>query len=373
MSGNICNVSETAGLPFGGAADALTAGQSLADRFRCHADALRRSDRSPLCVRLMDDAAAEIDAGGLTAGLFSGVPTPPGSVPQLRLLAALHHLVLAGRAPDLAAFYPSVGGGLSPEGVWSAAVATIEAQFDWIRMRLQRTVQTNEPGRSAVLFAALLWLTDRYRQPIRLLEIGASAGLNLIPDRYCYVVAGDRLGDPCSPVRFDEPWQPGPAIDARTATRQLRIVARAGCDEHPLDPRDPDDRLTLLSYIWPDELSRIDRMKAALVLAAGSPVPLVAQPASQWLEGALAGAEDGELTVIWQSIFRQYVSPDEWAAIEQAVRHTDGGRSVVWLSMEPGDDHISRMRLAIRANREDQERLLAWCGDHGPPVIWTME
>ncbi len=321
----------------------------------------------------MYDAARDLDAGGLIAKLFSGVPAPPGSVPQLRLLATLHHLVLAGRAPALAAFYPSAGGELPPRRVWPAALATIEEHLDWISQRLHRTVQTNEPGRSAVLFGALLWLTDRYRLPIRLLEIGASAGLNLIPDRYCYLVEGEELGDPASPVRFNEPWQPGPHIDTHYATRRLRIVSRAGCDHHPLDPRDLEDRLALLSYIWPDELERIERMKAALELASSSPVPITAQSAREWLEGALDAAGEDQLTVVWQSIFRQYVGADEWAAIEDTMRpalHRDRRRPLVWLLMEPRDDHLARIRLTLRTHPDEPERQLAWCGDHGPPVLW---
>lgn len=373
-SETLCDVSETSPLPYGGAADARTAGLSLSARFRRHADALIRDGRSRLCAQLMYDAASDIEAGGLTARMFSDVPAPPGSVPQLRLLAALHHLVLAGRAPELAAFYPSAGGELALSGVWSTALATIEANFEWIHQRLARTVQTNEPGRSSVLYAALLWLVDRYGLPIRLLEIGASAGLNLIPDRYSYLVGGAELGDQSSPVRFEEPWQRRPAIDVHTAANQLRLEARGGCDRRPLDPRDGEDRLTLLSYIWPDELERIARMRAALELLAADPVPITAQPASQWLEEALAQPSLGTLTVIWQSLFRQYVDRSEWTAIEHAIRAaTAAGLDLVWLVMEPGDDHLARVRLAIRSPDNGSERLLARCGDHGPPVLWIEQ
>ena len=184
----------------------------------------------------MRAAADDIDAGGVVARLFAGISTPPGSVPQLRLMGALHYLVLAGHAPALAAFYPSAGGDRPADGVWPVAEAVMEEQFDQVRARLHRTVQTNEPGRSAVLFAGLLWLTDRHRRPIRLLEVGASAGLNLLVDRYSYAVDGRELGDPDSPLRFVDPWMPPPPIDLQATASALRIVARAGCDLSPLDP-----------------------------------------------------------------------------------------------------------------------------------------
>jgi len=317
-------------------------------------------------------AAADLEAEGIAARLFAGVPAPPGSVPQLRLLAALHHLVLSGRAPELAGFYPSAGGTRSPEGAWGPAVATIEEHFRWIRERLHRTVQTNEPGRSAVLYGALLWLSDRHRLPIRLLEIGASAGLNLIPDRYCYIVGGRALGDSASAVRFEEPWGPGPPVGIRGAGAGLQLVERAGCDRNPLDPADPEDRVTLLSYIWPDEMPRIERMRAALEVAAASPAPVSSLAASEWLPGALGQRPPGTLTVIWHSLFRQYVKSVEWTEIEKAIQSagTDPDRPVAWLSMEPGEDHLAQVSLVLRGPPGEGDRPLAECGDHGPPVRW---
>ena len=366
-------MSDSSKFPFGGAGDSQTSGLSLSDRFRRHADALVRSHRSPLCIELMRGAADDIDRGGEVARLFDGIPAPPGSVPQLRLLGALHRIVLSGEASALAAFYPSAGGSLPAAGVWPVALATIHEHRDEVRARLHRTVQTNEPGRSAVLFGALLWLTDRYRRPIRLLEVGASAGLNLHFDHYSYLVEGRQLGDPASPLRFLEPWSPPPPIDLDAAGAALRVAARAGCDLSPLDPTREEDRLTLLSYIWPDELDRIDRLRAALEVAERDPIPVAPARASEWLPGAIAGRDDGELTVVWHSVFRQYLEPEESEALEQVFRDAaeglpDGG--LVWLSMEPARDHIAALQLTLRAGPDEPETRLAWCGDHGLPIQW---
>ena len=361
-------MSETSQLPYGGAGDSRAGSRSLADRFRRHAESLVQSGRSPLYVRLMGAAAADIDRDGPVARVFAGIPVPPGSVPQLRLMGALHYLVLSGRAPGLAAFYPSAGGNGPIDDVWPAANAAIEEHFDDIRTRVHRTVQTNEPGRSAVLFAGLLWLTDRYRRPIRLLEVGASAGLNLLADRYGYAVGARVLGDPASPLRFEEPWAPAPPINLDSAAAGLRITARAGCDPAPLDPAQPDDRLTLLSYIWPDELHRIDRMRAALSVASHSPVPVAPARGSQWLPGALAARRDGELTVVWHSVMRQYVEPEEWAAIERAIGEYPG---VVRLGMEPAHDgERAHMQLTVEDPVGATETTLAVCDDHGLPIRW---
>jgi hypothetical protein len=316
----------------------------LAQRFRRQADAMERGGRSPLYVALIRAAADDIEAGGVVARLFEGIDTPPGSVPSLRLMGALHYLALSGRG--------------------SLSLADIDEHFDEIHARLHRTVQTNDVGRSAVLYAALLWLVDRHETPIRLHEIGASAGLNLLADRYCYVVGAAELGDPASAVRLVEPWERGPDVDLGAAAARLRIVSRAGCDLAPLDPRSIDDRLTLMSYIWPDEPERLERTRAALELAAHDPPPVARSGAADSFR-SLGPPPAGTLTVIWQSVFRQYLSDEEWGELEAA--QPDGA---VWLRMEPTDDEAADAELTICERRGEPPRRLALCSFHGAPVVW---
>ena len=355
--------------------------QRLARRFRRHAAVLADNRRSPLYVRLMEGAADDLEAGGIVAGLFDDVPAPPGSVPQLRLMAALHELVLAGLAPELAAFYPSAGGdppfgarGRDPAAAWPAARRALRENTEWIAPRLPRTVQTNEPGRSAVLYPVLLWLSECHgRRPIRLLELGASAGLNLLADRYAYVHEDDVLGDAASAVRFVAPWRPGPPGDLVAAAATLRIVHRQGCDPHPLDPSNPDDRRRLLSYIWPDETERLERLRAALEIAAPTPPMVVRSAAGDWLPDALRRRGTDELTVVWHSVVRQYVDPGEWGALEAGfgdAAHAAPERPLVWVGMEPGEDHLSGFEVVVRCGDATAGVCVARCGDHGPPVVW---
>ena len=360
--------------PLHGRGHADQANAALAQRFRRHAELLERSGRSPLSVAIMRAAAQDIDAGGHVAQLFQGIPTPPGSVPTLRLLAALHHLVLSGRAPELARFYPSAGGRRPPAGVWPSALDALAGHAAWVHDRLRRPVQTNEPGRAAALFAGLLWLADRYERPIRLLEIGASAGLNLLADRFCYSVGALTLGIPGSPVRFREPWAPPPQIDLARAARQLHIAQRAGCDRAPLDPADHEDRLTALSYIWSDEPERFERTLAALALAAEDPPAVMERGAEEWLPEALADDGDECLTVVWQSVVRQYVDAAAWEKIEAAFRgalQARGERPLVWLCLEPsGENRNVGFELSIVDGADGRPRRIAVCGYHGPPVVW---
>jgi HAD superfamily hydrolase (TIGR01509 family) len=359
----------------------LTTGRSIPERIRRHGRGLARSGRSPLYVALIAAAADDYEAGGVVARLFAGVDAPPGAVPALRLMAALHELALSHREPELSAFYPSAGGTRPPDHAWPVAHEALERNFDWIERRLHRTVQTNEPGRSAALYPVLLWLTAAHRRPLRLLEIGASAGLNLICDRYRYDVGELTLGDPDSPVRFEQPWRPAPpamcperGIDLAAAAAALRISHREGCDPNPLDPASPDDRRRLISYIWPDETDRLARLDAALSVAAPRPPMVVKAQAIEWLPDALSRRRDGELTVVWHSVMRQYVDPGEWQALLQAsdvALAASPERPIAWVGMEPvsggsGDE------VTLRSGTDQPPARVATCDDHGPPVIWEL-
>ena len=322
----------------------------------------------------MRGAAHDAAAGESVAEVFPDGPGPPGSVPALRLMAALHHLVLAGGAPDLGRFYPSVGGSEPPERAWQVACGTIERNLDEMRRLVARTVQTNEPGRSAALYGALLWLAERHRLPVRLLEIGASAGLNLQVDRYGYLVRRRALGDPASPLSFVEPWDGVPVRDPWSAQSLLRIGERRGCDCAPLDVRSPEGATTVLAYIWPDEPERLLRVKQAIEVARRRPVRVEAAAATHWIEERLAERQTDGQTVVWQSVVRQYLSDLERRELDSCLQEVGAQASekhpLAWVTLEPTDDHLSGFELSCRVWPPDARVVLASSGDHGPPIRW---
>jgi hypothetical protein len=127
------------------------------------------------------------------------------------------------------------------------------------------------------------------------------------------------------------------------------------------------------SYIWPDKLHRIERLQAALSVAAGDPVPIAARRASEWLAEALAGPDAGAFTVVWHSVMRQYVDPVEWERVEAVLREAGHGElagRLVRLSMEPARDHVARMQLTLHDPAGARETRLAVCDDHGLPIHW---
>ncbi len=349
----------------------------IGDLFRARAAELERDGRSRLYVELMRGAGADADAGGIVAAIFAGDPAAPGSMPELRLLAALHQLVLSGDAPQLARHFPSAGGDAPPAQAWPVARRTIAEHEAVVRRLAQRPVQTNEPGRCVSLYGGLLWLSERHRLPIRLLEIGASAGLNLNVDRFGYVVGGVSLGATDSPLAFTEPWQGRPVQDPPAAAARLRVTERAGCDMAPIDAATPDGRLTLQSYIWPDEPERLARIAQAAAVAARFPVSVEPRNAAAWLLTRLTDVRPDTLTVVWQSVVDQYLDGGERDAIRSAF--ASAGGTLAWLTLEPpaaaarGDGHFElRCRERPEDNGSGAARLLARAGYHGPPVIWQV-
>ncbi len=361
-------------VPFAGSGDQYSQQADLPTRFRRHAAAIEAAGRSPLSVALMRGAADDIESGGHLAKLIDGVPLPPGQAPALRVLASLHRLVLSDRAPELAPFYPTVGGTRSPAGAWVAARNSLRANAGEVRLSLRRTVQTNEPGRSAVLFGVLLRVAERYRAPIRLLEIGASAGLNLLAPEYAYRVGDVVLGDAASPLVFEDPWIGSPVKDPPGAAAGLVVTRRLGCDVSPIDATSAEGQLTLLSYIWPDEPDRVARMRAALAVALRHGPVVDEEAADSWLERVLARHDDGVATVVWQSVVAQYLDPATRVRIDDVVARAGALASsrtpLVYARMEPGIHSERGFGVLATHWPEDESVVVGVAGDHGPPVRW---
>ena len=196
--------------------------------------------------------------------VLAGHEDDPGpSALALRLLGSVHRLVLERRAPELALFYPSVGGTWDLDGGWAAFERLLVSSPDDVREWLDRPPQTNEVGRAGALMGGLLSLG--HRLPVRLFEIGSSGGLNLLADRFAYVdSSGTTYGDPAAVVRLDGAWQGRPL----RPWPDLEIVERVGSDVMPVDVATTEGRLTLTAYVWPDQTARHERLRGALALAA---------------------------------------------------------------------------------------------------------
>lgn len=319
---------------------------------------------SPLYGDLLRQVADEVAA--LWPVLSGLTDDPPESAPALRFMGAVHRIVLEGRAPELARFYPSAGGTESGD-VWPAFRATVEANADELETSIERGVQTNEVGRAAGLVGGFLEVARATALPLRILECGASAGLNLRWDHFRYEARGQTWGPADSPVRLCDFNSEAPLPFDVEAT----VVERAGCDLNPLDPTTEDGRLTLLSYVWPDQTQRIRLLKGAMDVAKDVPVQLERSSAPPWVESQLRELPDGTATVVYHSIFFQYMSPEERndfvSAIEEAGSRATGSAPLAWLRFEPGGDQ-AETRLKTWPGGDD--RLVATSGFHGAAVRW---
>ncbi|MFD5828692.1 DUF2332 domain-containing protein [Lentzea sp. NPDC060358] len=357
----------------------------LAEQFAAAAHRCR--EHSPLTHRLLRDAADDLVRGGVTAAIMAGSEHDrDATVPGLRFAGAVHRLVLEGRAPALARHYPTAGGTPDLPALWQDALPALHRHADLLRQRVRATaVQTNEPGRNAPLYGGLLVAAQEAAKAagravpfgVRLLEVGASGGLNLRPHRVGYRLGGTVLGDPDSPLVLDPEWTGRPPADLG---RRLRVTGRAGCDLDPVDVSTEDGRLHLSSFVWADQVRRWDRLRAALALAATDPVPVERSPGPAWLARQLAHAEHDVLTVVWHSVVWQYVSPADRArgraVLADAAAKATPQTPLALLVFEPrragGRDAGHRFELLLRLWPAGLSLRLGHGAGHGTPFTWEV-
>jgi hypothetical protein len=327
---------------------------------------------SSLYAGLLRHAANDLLAGGPTAGVLHGhYADPSRSALALRMLGSIHALVLTGQAAELAAFYPSAGGtadaGPGARFAWPALREVLDVHRDEIRDWLRRAPQTNEVGRGAALAGALCYLVAEAAYPVRLAEIGASAGLNLRADHFWISGAGVSFGPESSQVRMPGAWR-GQA----PPVRPVEVVTRTGGDLAPVDPVSGDGRLLLCAYVWADQVDRLERLRGACELAAQVPADLRQEPATATIDRLRP--EAGTWTVLWHSIMQQYLDHEE-------VREmTDGVAAIGAAATESARFAHVTLELA-KGTPDTPVELTTWPGGvhrrlgtappHGVPVTWT--
>ena len=324
---------------------------------------------SSLYAVLLDRVAGDVEAGGPSWEVLCGHELPTGSSPALRLMGAAHRIVLEGRATELARHYPTAGGRLAKDAseVWPAFRAVLSEHERELRRRMGDPVQTNEVGRAAALVGGFALVASTTGLPLRVLEIGASAGLNLRFDRFAYEVAREPVGEARSPVHITGAFEgTPPPVDV-----PLEVVERRGCDTRPIDPTTEVGRLTLLSYVWPDQTERVQLLEAAIELARRVPAAVDEERAHSWLEAHLARPGPGAASVVCHSIVMQYLEPSERDAVEQVIASAGARatteRPLARLAMEAAGK-LADVRLTIWPG--GGERLIARAGYHGRPVHW---
>lgn len=264
----------------------------------------------------------------------------------LRLCGALHALVLSDQAPELARAY-ATGGGSNLDRIISD---TIQQHDRHILEFIGHAPQTNEVGRSAVLIASAWFLAQSSPAAFTLLELGASAGLNL--NFPLYSLADEQgfqptlAGEPDSALRLAPLWRGAPPMPAA-----LRITGARGVDLNPLDPQ--RDGARLMAYVWADQQDRLARLRAALSIAADHPPQVDRADAADWLETQLAApAPQGRL--VYHTVAAQYFPQATRDRIETALQKA-GARAtadtpLAHLSMESDGGDGAALRLWLWAD-----------------------
>lgn len=319
---------------------------------------------SPFYETLLEAAAVDIEAAGPCWSVLTGHERP-GSVLALRFMGAVHRLVLRGEAPALAAFYPSVTASPVEGDPRPAFIDAVAANVGTLRELVTQPVQTNEVSRCAVLVCGFLTVARETGLPLRVLEIGASAGMNLLWDRYFYRAGERTWGNPASPVRLDDVY----AGECPLLDTPAEVAERRGCDLFPLDIGSDDTVLALKSLIWADQVERFATFERAVSLAREASVPVDAASAPDWLEHQLAGPRPGVATVVFQSYVQQFFSGITAARVKRAFQDA-GSRAtaeapLAHLRFEPRTGGAS---LTLTTWPGGEERELARSTPHGREI-----
>jgi hypothetical protein len=333
---------------------------------------------SPFTAELCDVMADDFDSGGIIADLTGDWPTHPvQDALALRLAGALHAIVLSEPESDLGQVWPQQGRDWTMAQAWPVAAETLRVRESWMREFLKSPPQTNEVRRAMGLWPGLCAAAEAFDGPMDVLELGASAGLNLSMDRFHYDGGSWQWRSPIPGPRvaMSTQWSgPAPRVPAHAAIRH-----RAACDQNPLSAGNAQDRLRLRSYIWPDQPERLERLNAAMEIAEAQSITPDASDAADWIKAKLENRAKDALTVIYHSVFLQYPPQDVRDAITLAIE-TEGARATLeaplaWLRYEPGGilGHEQKgpgMILELIEWPSGRKRILADVDAHGRFVHW---
>ncbi len=289
----------------------------------------------------------------------------------LRVAGGLHHLHLSGADDRLAAIYD---GSITDQSAIDSLICHIIADHDTAMLAwFDSPPQTNEAGRSASFMAGLSWLSARLGPKFELNELGASAGINTMMDRYHYVLNGISFGPKASPMQIKPEWR-----GAAPPNNPVEIVAIRGCDQAPIDLSDPAAALRVKSYVWPENHDRLTRMDAAISLARQHAPDVVRADAADWVEQQLSHEHaSGVARVINHSIVWQYIPDDRQRRIENAIIYAGATataeRPLAWMMLETNRATF-RHELTIRywdgSDASGKTHLLGEAQAHGAWVEW---
>lgn len=289
----------------------------------------------------------------------------------LRIAGALHNLVLTGEDKRLENVY---AGRMTDQAAVDALVCELVEKYDarllpW----LDGPPQTNEAGRSSSLMAGLLWLAQFVPAKFEMLELGSSAGINTMMERYRFDLGGVQVGPVASPMQIKPEWRGPPPPATKPQIWSIR-----GCDIAPVDLTEPDAALRLKSYVWPEAYFRMDRIDAAVALANEKAPNVVKADAAEFVSDALREPQESGVTrVLFHSIVWQYVPAVQQQIVEARMAKVAAAatpeKPLAWLMLETNREtfkHELTVRYWDGSENCGEPHLLACAHPHGAWVEW---
>lgn len=340
----------------------------MAERFRQIAKE-QFEGYSPLYERLAQSIAGDPEVLAVVDGVGHGEQVVP-----LLLLGSVHYLLLKGAEHPLAAYYPSVVGyDRNPrEGDPYPAFHDFVLQNRAEVERLVQTsiVQTNEVQRCACLLPVFgLLYKEALKRPLALVEVGTSAGLHLLWDKYGYSYGPDlKFGDADSPVQLScelrgkfRPPMPEPFP---------RVGYRVGVDLDPIDVRDPDQVLWLRAMIWPEHQDRAELLARAVEIAREDPPTLLKGDMFDLLPQAVRDAPRGTTICVYHSYTIVQLPQEDRKRLTSLIGELSLDRPIYRISQEWLGGETAQITLMRYAGNTYEEQHLADCHPHGHWLEW---
>ncbi len=329
------------------------------------------ADNSPLYARLAAGAAEDVEL--LTLANHAPLGQPVANL----LFGAVHYLLLKGTPHSLAAFYPDLSThpiqDREPYPEFRAFCLEHAATIE--HLLTTHRVQTNEVRRCACLLPAFELVARRTgRRPLFLVEIGPSAGLNLLWDDYGYAYSSGRegwryCGNLDSPVQLSCTLR-GDFLPPLPETMP-QVGDRIGIDLSPIDVRDTEAIDWLRALLWPEQKHRAELFERAVQVAKAHPPRLIAGDAVELLPGILANVPRDAVPVLFHSFAITQFSTEMRALLSEQFLAASRERPLYRLSIEwPREVELPQLSVSAYNQGMVAEQQLAQCDQHGAWLEW---
>jgi hypothetical protein len=328
----------------------------------------RRAD-SPLYVRLSEGVRDNPELRAFAAQAKKG--QPHANI----LFGAVHYLLLRGAQHPLRTFYPNLNGGTRADGDPVPHFVDFVGKYrdELAPLIASKVTNTNEVGRSALLHAAFRAVAKDAGEPLNPIEIGPSAGLNLIWDRY-----GVRYHRGSETFELPVP-NPALVIDCELRGEKNpplgptpKVASRVGLELNPVDLNDPDQRDWLRALVWPDTHGRFERIEAALKAYASERPEIRIGSALDLLPDALRAIPEDQPVCVYHSYVIYQFSAEMKEALE-SILTLAGLRRPIWrIAIEGKVDGTNAIEMIRYHDGVRDAQVLALCHPHGRWLDWQQ-